>query len=110
MKFVVSSDPQSPYHTIPSWALDWKTETGRQIYISPMMIYNSEPQAVVAAMKSGTMDQLPVDSIELETISFWEPGLFNLEVCRRNMGYAALLCMKIGGILSLQTHLLAELP
>ncbi len=109
LKFVISADKDSTYSTIPAWALNWKAETGKPIYLSPMNMYLREPQATLLAAK--VSKELTIEQREaLEKISFWEEGLLDMQANRKNHEYAALLCMKYGFILSLQTHLLASLP
>lgn len=114
LKFVISADQNSPYSTIPDWALNWKAETGKRIYLSPLNEYNREPKAMLLAAK--TSKQLTIEQREaLEKISFWEgfgtdDSLLNMESNKKNHEYTALLCMKYNCVLSLQTHLFASLP
>ena len=101
-KYVVSADPTSPYHDIPDWS------EPDVVFISPMNIYNREPQkAKTAHMKNSTSieERSTVDEI----ISFWEPGLLNMEENQKNHEYAARLCLDNGYILNLQIHLYASL-
>jgi organic radical activating enzyme len=103
LKFVVESD--GFYSDIPNWAKEWKKETGNEIFISPMNIYNKEPeQAKVqrATNKNTTIDER---SETEETIDFWEPGLLDMEKNQKNHNYAAKFCIKHGLRLSLQQHL-----
>ncbi|MNX93192.1 hypothetical protein D3C86_1253690 [compost metagenome] len=44
-----------------------------------------------------------------EVISFWEPGLLNMEENQKNHEYAARYCVTHGFILNLQIHLYASL-
>ncbi|MGZ4849784.1 MAG: 7-carboxy-7-deazaguanine synthase QueE [Candidatus Bathyarchaeia archaeon] len=105
LKFVVSADPESPYHTIPQWALDWKEEHfDKDIYISPMNIYNEEPQAAKVARNSNETSIEQRSTVE-EVISFWTPGLLNLEQNELNHSWAANYCMTYGLKLNLQMHL-----
>ena len=109
LKFVVTADETSAYHTIPDWAIEWSKSTGRTVYVSPMNVYLREPQATLLAAKSN-VELSPEERTALETISFWEEGLLDREQNRRNHEHAAKLCMKHNFILSLQTHLYASLP
>jgi 7-carboxy-7-deazaguanine synthase len=120
LKFVLSADPNSPYHTIPDWALE--QETGRPtirddarglcipIYVSPMNCYLRHPK------NKGMSSVLPGRALNLEErsteerISWWESGLLDMEQNKKNHEYAAQYCMDHGLILSLQTHLYASLP
>jgi hypothetical protein len=44
-----------------------------------------------------------------EVISFWEPGLLNLEANQRNHEYTGQYCVENGLRLNLQQHLYASL-
>ena len=47
LKFVMSADTDSPYNSIPDWALEWKRNNPtKEIYCSPMNVYNSFPQKI----------------------------------------------------------------
>ena len=110
LKFVMSADPDSPYSDIPDWAHEWRQQTGLPVYVSPMNIYNGEPQKSKEMRNSGANrieieDRSTVD----EVISFWEPGLLNMVDNQRNHEYAAQYCMKHGYVLNLQIHLYASL-
>lgn len=105
LKFVVSADPSSTHHTIPSYAFEFrKTKGPRSVYVSPMNIYNYEPRKV------GNNATLEMRSEVDERISFWTPGLLNQTSNQLNHEYAALLAMQHGFTLQLQMHLYASLP
>lgn len=109
LKFVMNSDVDSPYNNVPVWAHEWKANTGNEIYVSPMNIYNTFPQKIKllhAASGSITMDQR---STVDEVISFWEEGLLDLPANQRNHEYTAKYCMSHGFRLNLQMHLYASL-
>jgi len=109
LKFVMSSEADSPYNNVPDWAHEWKQETGKEIYVSPMNVYNTFPQKIkILHAESGsiTMDQR---STVDEVISFWEPGLLNLAENQTNHEYTAKYCMEHGFRLNLQMHLYASL-
>ncbi len=110
LKFVINADPNSIYHNVPKWALTWSAARKIPIYVSPMNMYLKEPQKVLEAAKSNK--EIPEeDRIDvMEKISFWEEGLLDMKKNRANHEYTALLCMRHGFIMSLQTHLLASLP
>ena len=106
LKFVISAD-EPGYQDIPDFAKKWLSvyqPYGKQIFLSPMNCYIEKP---VQLGKDGTIEQRAEND---ERFSFWTPGLLDMERNRRNHEYAALLCMKYGLRLSLQTHLLASLP
>jgi 7-carboxy-7-deazaguanine synthase len=109
LKFVVSADPDSPYSSIPDWALAWRDRTGKQIYCSPMNVYNSLPQRIkLLRSEKGTITMAERSTVD-EVISFWEPGLLNLEANQRNHEYTGQYCIEHGLRLNLQQHLYASL-
>ncbi|KTD10959.1 radical activating enzyme [Legionella gratiana] len=113
LKFVISApenNQYAPYSDIPLWAHEWAKQTNKQVFISPMNIYQKESQRVKAIRDEGR-DLTMTERSELnEVISFWEPGLLDLKTNQRNHEYAAEYCMKYGFILNLQIHLYASLP
>jgi organic radical activating enzyme len=109
LKFVMSADPESPYSSIPDWALEWRDRTGKQIYCSPMNVYNSLPQRIkLLRSEKGTITMAERSTVD-EVISFWEPGLLNLEANQRNHEYTGQYCVENGLRLNLQQHLYASL-
>lgn len=105
LKFVISADPDSSYYRIPEWAMDWKRQYPyREIFISPMNIYNEEPQAAKVARNSNQTTLEQRSTVE-EVISFWTPGLLNMEANQKNHEYAANYVMQHGLKLNLQMHL-----
>ena len=109
LKFVMSADPASPYSSVPDWALAWRDRTGKQIYCSPMNIYNSLPQRIkLLRSEKGTITMAERSTVD-EVISFWEPGLLNLEANQRNHEYTGQYCVENGLRLNLQQHLYASL-
>jgi len=109
LKFVMSADQNSPYSQIPQWALDWKESTGKQIFISPMNIYNKEPERNKTIKSNSNATTLEQRSIDDEVISFWTPGLLNMDQNQINHTYAAKYCLENGCIYNLQVHLYAGL-
>lgn len=109
LKFVMSADPESPYSSIPDWALAWRDKTGKPIYCSPMNVYNSFPQKIkLLRADKGTITMAERSTVD-EVISFWEPGLLNLEANQRNHEYTGQYCIENGLRLNLQQHLYASL-
>jgi organic radical activating enzyme len=110
LKFVMSADLESPYSVVPEWAHAWKEKTGKEIYVSPMNIYNSLPQKIklLRKDKQGEISIQERSTVD-ETISFWEPGLLNLEKNKANHEYAARYCIDNGFRFQMQTHLFASL-
>lgn len=110
LKFVMNADPNSPYSQIPDWALEWREQTDKPIFISPMNIYNDLPKQSKEIRNSGTNDiDISTRSTVDEVISFWEPGLLNMEENKKNHEYTAKYCIQTGCILNLQIHLYASL-
>ena len=109
LKFVMSADADSPYHEVPQWAHDWKAKTGKDIYCSPMNIYNSLPQTIkLMRAEKGAITMAERSTVD-EVIDFWEPGVLNLKENELNHKYTARYCMDHGFKLNLQMHLYAGL-
>jgi len=110
LKFVVTADPASPYHTVPDWAMEWKQNNpNKEVYCSPMNIYNSFPQKIkLLRAEKGQITMAERSTVD-EVISFWEPGLLNLADNQRNHEYAGRFCIENGFKLNLQQHLYASL-
>lgn len=110
LKFVVSADPDSPYSTVPDWAFEWKRNNpNKEVYCSPMNVYNSFPQKIkLLRAEKGQITMAERSTVD-EVISFWEPGLLNLEANQRNHEYVGQFCIENGFKLNLQQHLYASL-
>lgn len=105
LKFVMSADVDSPYNTVPQWAHDWKSRTGKDIYCSPMNIYNSFPQKIkLLRAEKGEITMAERSTVD-EIISFWEKDLLNLEKNQLNHEYTGNYCLSNGFKVSLQQHL-----
>lgn len=106
LKFVLSADPDSPYHIIPEWAHEWQNNGNyrRKVYVSPMNIYNEEPQTAKTARMSNQTSLEQRSTVE-EVISFWTPGLLNMEANQRNHEYVRDYAKKYGLLANLQMHL-----
>ncbi len=109
LKFVMEADPDSPYSDIPDWAHEWAAETGKDIYISPMNVYNSVPLESKKLRLNSNSTTLAERSTIDEIVSFWEPDLLDMGANQVNHEYAAKFCVKHGFILNLQIHLYASL-
>ena len=111
LKFVMSAKQDSPYSSIPDWAFEWKKNNpDKEIYVSPMNIYNNLPQKIkilrADGQKSITMqERSTVD----EKMSFWEPGVLNLAENQKNHEYTGQYCMEHGLRLNLQQHIYCSL-
>lgn len=109
LKFVMSADKDSPYSSVPEWAHEWKKRTGKEIYCSPMNVYNSFPQKIkLLRAEKGNITMAERSTVD-EVISFWEPGLLDLAANQANHEYTARYCMDYGFKLNLQIHLYASL-
>ena len=84
---------ENPYSSIPEWAHEWRRETGKPIFVSPMNIYKREPARAKALRAKGTAT-IEERSEELEVISFWEEGLLDMKANRRNHEYTARYCIQ----------------
>lgn len=103
LKFVIEDETNSPYNLVPDWAFDFK----KDVYISPMNIYNDVPKNAKTHRLEGSAISIQTRSTIDEVISFWEVGLLNMAQNKKNHEYAAKYCLKHHFILSLQTHLYA---
>jgi organic radical activating enzyme len=104
LKFVMNADQDSPYSSIPDWA-----RGDRKVFISPMNIYNREPQKSKQMRSEQNSITLEERSAVDEVISFWEEGLLDMKENQKNHEYAAKYCAQNGYILNLQIHLYASL-
>jgi len=109
LKFVMEADPESPYSVVPDWAHEWARVYGRPIFVSPMNNYNDIPAMSKKQRALNNGISLEERSTVDEVISFWEPGLLNMEENQKNHEYAARYCVTHGCILNLQIHLYASL-
>lgn len=110
LKFVMQAHQESPYSGVPQWALEWRDRTGKDIYVSPMNVYNDMPRQAkeLRAFRTEgiTMEER---STKDEVVSFWEPGLLDMQANQLNHEYTAQYAITHGLKLSLQTHLMASL-
>ena len=102
LKFVMNADQDSPYSSIPDWA-----RGDRKVFISPMNIYNREPQKSKQMRSKQNSITLEERSAVDEVISWWEPGLLNYKSNEENHKYVAAYCAKNGYIFNMQLHLFA---
>lgn len=109
LKFVMEATDGSPYAEVPDWAHEWRDATGREIYVSPMNVYNEVPLASKKLRLTSNSTTMAERSTIDEVVSFWTPGLLNAELNQRNHEYAAAYCVKYGFTLNLQIHLYASL-
>lgn len=107
LKFVMCDDASSPYSSVPQWALDWREETGKEIYVSPMNIYNEEPEKAKAMRNTNEVTIEQRSTVE-EVISFWTPGLLDLDANQRNHEFTAAYAINNGLRFQVQTHLYAS--
>ena len=111
LKFIMDADGDNPYHEIPNWALDWQgRKEGKDIFVSPINIYNELPQKTREARTSGK-NRLEIDerSTVEEVFSFWTPGMLNIEANQKNHEYTANYCIQHGLRFQVQAHLYAGL-
>lgn len=103
LKFVVTADRDSPYYTVPDWALSWQQDAQRPVYVSPMAEYKRYPDLQVVADKNLAWRS------RAERVSFWESDLLDMHKVRANHEHAAQLCLKHGLRLSMQLQLFTSL-
>lgn len=109
LKFVMTAEDTSPYNNVPQWAHDWKAKTGKEIYCSPMNIYNSFPQKIkLLRAEKGTITMAERSTVD-EKINFFEPGLLNMTAIAANHEYVGKYCMDHGFKMNMQMHLFANL-
>jgi len=110
LKFVMNSDLDSPYSSVPDWALEWKRNNpNKEIYCSPMNIYNSFPQKIkLLRAEKGQITMAERSTVD-ERINFFEPGLLNIEAIAKNHEYVGQYCMEHGLRMNMQMHLFANL-
>ena len=109
LKFVMSADTESPYNNVPQWAHDWKAKTGKEIYCSPMNVYNSFPQQIkLLRAEKGVITMAERSTVD-EVISWWEPGLLDMEKNAANHRYVGQYCMDHGFKMQMQMHLFASI-
>lgn len=110
LKFVMEANRNSPYNDIPQWAHQWAKETNRPVFISPMNVYNDQPAKSKQIRNNGSNRiEMKERSTVDEVISFWEPGLLDMESNQKNHEYVAEYCLRNGYIMNLQMHLYASL-
>ena len=85
LKFIMEDQPDfdSPYQSVPEWAHEWRRETGRDIFISPMNIYKREPKKAQEIRAGGNKVSLEERSMYDEVVSWWEKDLFDMETNQR---------------------------
>lgn len=109
LKFVMEAG-DGPYASIPDWAHEWaKKGYDRQIFISPMNVYNRLPKKAKTDRLTNSTTLTQRSEVE-EVISFWELGLLDMERNQKNHEYAAMYCIKHGFTFNMQLHLFASLP
>jgi organic radical activating enzyme len=110
LKFVMSSDPTSPYSQVPVWAHRWKDDNPtKEIYCSPMNIYNALPQKIkLLRAEKGTISMAERSTVD-EKINFFEPGLIDMDQAQKNHEYTGKYCLEHGFRLSMQQHLFCNL-
>ena len=108
LKFVMSADQDSPYSSIPDWAFEWRNQTGKQIFVSPMNIYNKAPRKFDEEYSTDNIKIGERSDVD-EVISFWEDGLLDMKSNQINHEYTAKYCVDHGLTYNLQQHLYAGL-
>jgi organic radical activating enzyme len=108
LKFVMSADQNSPYSSVPDWAFEWRNQTGRPIFVSPMNMYNKAPRKFDEEYSTDNIKIGERSDVD-EVISFWEEGLLDMKANQINHEYTAKYCVDHGLTFNLQQHLYAGL-
>lgn len=110
LKFVMCApgEEYNPYQEIPEWAHEWAAQTEKPVYVSPMNVYKSIPQKMrfITGKEDKTLEER---STADEVVSFWEPGVLDMEANRRNHEHAARYAITHGFRFQVQAHLYAGL-
>ena len=111
LKFIISADESSPYHTIPDWAFEWQKETNKPIYVSPMNMYRPE-YLLMARKRVQERKEHNIDyrSTVDEVISGWDDTILDREKNRLNHIYAFKYAADNGVWLTNQMHLFGAAP
>jgi 7-carboxy-7-deazaguanine synthase len=109
LKFVVSADPMSAYHEVPSWARTWARDTHKDVFVSPMNVYKRLPEKAERLRRGEAVPDIHKRSEEDERVSAWEPGLLDMEKIQANHEYAGRYAFEHGLRLNLQMHLFANM-
>jgi organic radical activating enzyme len=109
LKFVMCADLNSPYSSVPDWAHEWRAKTGKPIFVSPMNIYNEEPQKSKQLRAEKNQITIEERSTVDEVISWWTPGLLNMSENQKNHEYVARYCIDHGFIFNMQLHLFSSM-
>jgi 7-carboxy-7-deazaguanine synthase len=109
LKFVMTAEADSPYHTVPEWAHRWRDQTGKPVFASPMNIYNQEPQKSKQIRAEKNQISLEERSTVDEVISFWTPGLINMQSAQANHEHTAKYCVDNGMIFNMQLQLFGSI-
>lgn len=105
LKFLISANAQSPYNTVPDWALTWAAANpAGDVFVSPMAEYLRAPDGALKAFDDRG------DNDRGGRTSFWQDGLFDKAKMQCNYEYAARYCLENNFRLSIQSHLFASLP
>lgn len=106
LKFVISADENSPYHTIPEWAFEWRRETNNPVYVSPMNMYRASfLEAARKRIQERKEHNIDYRSTVDEVISGWDDTILDREKNMKNHSYAAEYCLDNGLWLTLQMQL-----
>jgi organic radical activating enzyme len=109
LKFVMNSDLESPYSSVPDWAHEFRANTGNPVFVSPMNIYNEEPQKSKQLRNTKNHITIQERSTVDEVISWWTPNLINMQTAQANHEHVAKYCVTHGFVFNMQLHLFGNL-
>lgn len=109
LKFVMEANQESPYSSIPDYVQEWSRSNNKPVFISPMNVYNREPQKSKQLRADSSDISIEERSSVDEVISAWEEGLLDTKANQINHEYTGHYCITHGYILNLQLHLYCSL-
>ena len=106
LKFIVSANPNSPYHVVPDWGFEWQRELSSDIYVSPMNMY----RPAFLEMARQRFNERKAHNIDYrstvdEIVSGWDDAVLDREQNKENHIYAFKYAVDNGLFLTLQMHL-----
>jgi hypothetical protein len=105
----MNSDLESPYSSVPDWAHEFRANTGNPVFVSPMNIYNEEPQKSKQLRNTKNHITIQERSTVDEVISWWTPNLINMQTAQANHEHVAKYCVTHGLVFNMQLHLFGNL-
>jgi 7-carboxy-7-deazaguanine synthase len=83
LRFVLTSDPHSPYNTIPEWAHQWQQRTAKPIFITPLVVYREIP-SFLSQPKHITDSSPKTDPNKVDWETTWDNYAYAQDYCLRH--------------------------